>query len=550
MNTRKPWHLVDLGFLEYREARDLQLRLVDARKDGILKNDVVLFLEHPPVFTLGRRGGTANLKVSEAFLDARGIPVVHVERGGDVTYHGPGQLVAYPLVHLRDMGLGVLRFVEGLEAVMIRTVAAWGIKAEQNPRNRGAWVGANKIGSIGIAVRRSVSFHGLALNVNTDLEPFTWVNPCGLQGVMITSMKELLGEEIPMEDVKASAKKNMEDVFGVELEVSRLEDVLPQIMPSSNPHAPPFHKGGEKATSGGARKDQKGSERQSTPKPPWLKRRIPSGATYQEVRGILKHGGLHTVCEEACCPNLGECFSQGTATFLILGDRCTRNCGFCAVGHGPQSPPDPDEPRRVAQAARALALQYVVVTSVTRDDLPDGGAGLFAQTIRALRDGVPEAVVEVLIPDFQGSEEALKTVMEARPDVLNHNLETVPRLYPTVRPAADYERSLTLLRRARERNPSVATKSGLMLGLGESDDELARTLHDLVAAGCKMLTLGQYLQPSKDHLPVARFVPPEEFDRWRRRALDMGFTEAASGPFVRSSYHAHELYKAVRGANP
>jgi lipoic acid synthetase len=197
-----------------------------------------------------------------------------------------------------------------------------------------------------------------------------------------------------------------------------------------------------------------------------------------------------------------------------------------------------------------MALQYVVVTSVTRDDLPDGGAVLFAQTIRALREEVPEAVVEVLIPDFQGSGEALKTVMDARPDVLNHNVETVPRLYPTVRPGAVYERSLKLLKRARELDPPVATKSGLMLGLGESDDELARTLHDLVAAGCTMLTLGQYLQPSKSHHPVVRFVPPEAFDQWRERALRMGFTEAASGPFVRSSYHARELFLASRRESP
>jgi lipoate-protein ligase B len=242
---------LDLGLSAYREAWDLQLRLVEARKDDVLKHDVVLLLEHPAVFTLGRRGGLANLKVTEAFLDSRGIPLVHVERGGDVTYHGPGQLVAYPVVQLKNMGLGVLGFVEGLEEVMIRTVADWGIKAERNPRNRGVWVGASKIGSLGIAVRRSVSFHGLALNVNTDLEPFTWVHPCGLQGVMITSMKQILGEAIPMEDVKAAAKEHMEDVFGVNLEFSRLEDVLPRsikeenrLPPSTDPPHPPLTKGG------------------------------------------------------------------------------------------------------------------------------------------------------------------------------------------------------------------------------------------------------------------------------------------------------------------
>lgn len=283
----------------------------------------------------------------------------------------------------------------------------------------------------------------------------------------------------------------------------------------------------------------------ATPKPPWLKRRIPCGTTYQKVRTLLKAGGLHTVCEEAACPNLGECFSQGTATFLILGNCCTRNCAFCAVPHGAAGPPDPQEPERLAQAVKAMGLKYVVITSVTRDDLPDGGAGAFSQTIHAVREKNRGAGVEVLIPDFQGNDDALEKVMRARPNVLNHNLETVPRLYPTVRPGALYKRSLRLIRRAREMDPSVPTKSGLMLGLGESDDEVRRTLDDLVSTGCMMLTLGQYLQPSQHHLPVARFITPEAFEEWKSVALETGFKEAASGPFVRSSYHAHELYRSA-----
>jgi len=287
-------------------------------------------------------------------------------------------------------------------------------------------------------------------------------------------------------------------------------------------------------------------DRTRLPKPPWLKRKIPSGETYQRLRTLLKNGGLHTVCEEACCPNLGECFSRGTATFLILGDKCTRNCRFCAVSHGYPDPPDPLEPQRVADAVKAMDLKYVVITSVTRDDLADGGAHIFAQTILALRKQVPETEVEVLIPDFQGDDEALKKVMDARPDILNHNVETVPRLYAKVRPAAVYERSIRLLRRAGDLYPAVSTKSGLMLGLGESDEEVRRTLQDLVGARCTMLTLGQYLQPSGGHLPVVRFVPPDEFDRWKEISLRMGFAEVASGPFVRSSYHARELYRALR----
>jgi lipoic acid synthetase len=283
-----------------------------------------------------------------------------------------------------------------------------------------------------------------------------------------------------------------------------------------------------------------------TKKPPWLTRRLPSGPEYEKIRGLMKRGRLHTVCQEAKCPNIWECFSNRTATFLILGDRCTRNCRFCAVAHNPVEPPDPAEPMRVAQSVEKLGLAYVVVTSVTRDDLPDGGAGHFAKTIREIHRRIPEAVIEVLIPDFKGDAEALRTVMEARPQVLNHNIETVPRLYADVRPGAVYTRSLELLGRVKTIDASTPTKSGLMLGLGETTAEIRQTLQDLLDAECRMLTMGQYLQPSKDHLPVARFVPPAEFDQWQKTAFQMGFSEVASGPFVRSSYHAKELFNASR----
>jgi lipoic acid synthetase len=260
----------------------------------------------------------------------------------------------------------------------------------------------------------------------------------------------------------------------------------------------------------------------------------------------MNRGRLHTVCQEAKCPNIWECFSNRTATFLILGDRCTRNCRFCAVAHNPVEPPDPAEPMRVAQSVEKLGLAYVVVTSVTRDDLPDGGAGHFAKTIREIHRRIPEAVIEVLIPDFRGDAEALRTVLKARPQVLNHNIETVPRLYAAVRPGAVYARSLELLGRVRTIDASIPTKSGLMLGLGETTAEIRQTLQDLLDAGCRMLTMGQYLQPSEDHLPVARFVPPAEFGQWQKTAFQMGFGEVASGPFVRSSYHAKELFNASK----
>ena len=280
-------------------------------------------------------------------------------------------------------------------------------------------------------------------------------------------------------------------------------------------------------------------------KPHWLKKRLPTGPEYERVKELVCKDRLHTVCQEAKCPNMWECFSQQTATFLIMGSRCTRNCGFCSVAQEPVEPPDPSEPDRVAAAARQMGLRYVVITSVTRDDLTDGGAAFFAETIEAVRRRIPSAKVEVLIPDFQGNAAALQVVLEARPDVLNHNIETVPRLYTLVRPQARYERSLQLLSRVEKYAPGLPIKSGLMLGLGESSEEIRSTLNDLFNAGCRILTLGQYLQPSKAHLPVKRFVTPEEFEHWRQIAIEIGFSEVASGPFVRSSYHAKGLYRAV-----
>jgi lipoyl synthase len=280
-------------------------------------------------------------------------------------------------------------------------------------------------------------------------------------------------------------------------------------------------------------------------KPSWLRRRLPSGPQYEQTRRLLLKDGLHTVCQEAQCPNMFECFSRHTATFLILGDRCTRQCTFCAVHHGTLQPPDPTEPERVASAAEALGLQYVVITSVTRDDLEDGGARLFAETIRTVRERLAGIRIEVLIPDFQGDRNALQKVLDAAPDVLNHNLETVLRLYPSVRPQADYGRSLKLLERAATTQPRVLTKSGMMLGLGETDDEIHQSLVDLRASGCRIVTIGQYLRPSSAHHPVVRFVPPAEFESWRIAALALGFDEAACAPFVRSSYNAHEAFGRV-----
>ncbi len=286
---------------------------------------------------------------------------------------------------------------------------------------------------------------------------------------------------------------------------------------------------------------------QRSPKPDWLKVRAPGSDSYRRLKELMRSQGLHTVCEEAHCPNIGECWNYGTATFMILGDICTRRCGYCAIGQGRPTPLDAEEASRVADAVDRLALHYVVITSVDRDDLPDGGASVFADTIRGIRTRRPETRVEVLIPDFRGEVAPLRTVLDAGPDVLNHNTETVPRLYRRARSGGRYERTLELLNRARAHAPTIPTKSGLMVGLGEEHHELLATLRDLRKVGCSILTIGQYLQPTKDHLLVARYYHPDEFKDLKTTALDLGFSHVESGPLVRSSYHAREQADAAIG---
>jgi lipoic acid synthetase len=285
----------------------------------------------------------------------------------------------------------------------------------------------------------------------------------------------------------------------------------------------------------------------SHPRPSWLRVRFFGGSNYQELKRIMRTLDLHTVCESARCPNMGECWEHRTATFMILGNICTRACGFCAVPSGkPLGPPEQDEPERVGEAVARMGLRYAVVTSVNRDDQPDGGATIFARTISEIRRRVPGCKVEVLIPDFRGDWKALETVMSARPDVLNHNMETVPRLYRKVRKGAVYERSLELLRRAGETAPGLSTKTGMMLGLGETRDEVLQAMEEIAAQGTHILTLGQYMQPTPEHLPIERYVHPDEFAEFKRLGEQMSFRHVEAGPLVRSSYHAFEQEEAAR----
>jgi lipoic acid synthetase len=281
-------------------------------------------------------------------------------------------------------------------------------------------------------------------------------------------------------------------------------------------------------------------------KPEWLKVRFPGGPNYARIDRYHREQGLHSVCRSAACPNQGECWSRGTATFMILGDRCTRDCAFCNVGGGAPLPPDPREPEAVAKAVEELGLRHAVITSVTRDDLPDGGAAHFASLTQAIRAAAPGCKVELLIPDLQGDRRALETILAAGPDILGHNLETVPRLYSLVRRGASYERSLALLAASREIAPGIPTKSGLMLGMEETREEVLQVMDDLLRAGCSLLTLGQYLAPTRRHHPVSRFVPPEEFDELRMEGMRLGFAHVESGPLVRSSYHAEEQFEEAQ----
>jgi len=281
------------------------------------------------------------------------------------------------------------------------------------------------------------------------------------------------------------------------------------------------------------------------PKPEWLKVRAPGSENYHRLKGLMRTLGLHTVCEEANCPNIGECWHHGTATFMILGDTCTRSCGYCNVIHGTPAAPDPHEPAHVASAIETMSLAHVVITSVDRDDLPDYGAGHFARTITETRARIPECSVEVLIPDFKGDETALRTVLDAGPDILNHNIETVPRMYRLARPGGRYDRALQLLDRSRRYAAGIPTKSGIMVGLGEEWDEVVSTLRDLKEAGCQIVTIGQYLRPSLANLPMSRYYTPAEFAELKRIGLDLGFGHIESGPLVRSSYHAHEQVQSL-----
>jgi lipoic acid synthetase len=496
----KQLEVLDWGLLEYGEALVRQKVLVEERIAGS-SPDCLVLVEHPPVVTIGRSGSLEDLHVSKEALSRRGVALYHADRGGMATFHGPGQLVAYPILKLKEKNLHL--YLRTLQDTLAKVLRTYGLNPEFRRGQPGLWLHSAKVASVGIAVRRWVTYHGVALNVSIDPKGFNWIVPCGHPNEKITSMEREQGYPVDMSEVKKSFIEAFCTLFAY-----------------------------AKKRNG----DKRGSKR-----PVWLTRAAPDTLALDRMEKKLRRWELSTVCQSAHCPNLGECFARGTATFMILGTRCTRRCRFCAVDKARPEKVDPEEPERVARMARELGLRYVVVTSVTRDDLPDGGAEQFTRTIEQIRKHSPHARVEVLVPDFKGSLTALRKVCQARPDMFNHNIETVESMYPRVRPQARYQRSLSILEYAAREGLRV--KSGLMLGLGETREQVMKTLTELKRKGCQYLTIGQYLRPSKGHLPVARFVPPGEFQDLAEKARSMGFKAVAAGPLVRSSYRAHETFE-------
>ena len=541
-----------LGRARAPGARPRRARRADAIPDSLL------LLEHPPVFTRGRRSEPDELPHGPTWYEERGVEIVDVRRGGKVTYHGPGQMIAYPIVRVGD----VIAFVRLVERAAIAALAEHGIdargRADEGRDFTGVWVGERKIGSIGLHVSGQVTTHGLAVNVDNDLEPFSWIVPCGLPDAQMTSIAlesespptvsefgesfaaafaAEIGERDPPHQPRAARA-------GIDSRPHRLgwKRWPTSSIASTRPAPGPIRAGwmcwrcSDPTCSRCAAASRRGSR----------SRRRAASATRSSTRRSRPPTSTRSARRRPV-PNVGECWERGTATFMILGDTCTRRCGFCNVKTGKPTWNDPLEPARVARQVAMMGLRHAVITSVDRDDLPDKGAGVWVGTIRQLRNQAPDCKVEVLTPDFQGQEMPLAKVIDARPDVFNHNVEVVPRLYSIARRGSRWERSLRVLSNAKAMGgDEVVTKSGLMVGLGETRDEVLDALRQLRDHKVQVITIGQYLRPTERHLPVVRYWHPDEFDELARLGHEMGFDHVASGPLVRSSYHADEHVKQER----
>ncbi len=542
-----------LGSVAYRDAFALQHGLFERSAD-----DHLLLLEHPHVYTLGVRADPAHVLVDPASV---GAELVHADRGGDVTYHGPGQLVGYPILSVagkRGGGMAdTVAYVTTVEQVVIDTLADLGLTDVGRRRGYpGVWVAPasadpRKIAAIGVRLSRGRSMHGFALNVSPDLAMFDHIVPCGIDDAGVTSVAAE-GVDVTMREVVDLLVGHAVAAWASGPDAWERSDVVWRERPED---LSPFSRGqGPGSTETSVRLQGRLAEAGVTQavsirerKPEWMRAKVRPSPGRTRLSATVRELGLVTVCEEAGCPNLSECWGEGTATFMINGERCTRACGFCLVDTRHPEPPDPDEPEKVAEAVARMGLDHAVITTVARDDLADGGAGQFVSTIEAIRRRRPGTAVEVLISDCKGDPDALGAIFAARPDVLNHNVETVPRLQRAARPSASYARSLAVLARAKA--AGLLTKSGLVLGMGETTEEVHATLADLAAIGVDIVTAGQYLRPTSHHLPVARWWTPAELDELAAvgRALGIGHVEAS--PLTRSSHHAKAAVAAVTGAS-
>jgi lipoyl synthase len=534
-----------LGRVPYRESLAVQQALFDHGREQHL-----LLLEHDHVFTYGQHADLlSNLRCDPV---AVGAELVAVSRGGDITYHGPGQLVGYPILSIAN-AKGSLRHVVSVEALLIDALAELGLPGAGRLRGYpGVWVDADgdnprKIAAIGVRLAHGRTMHGFALNVATDLTYMReHIVACGIADRPVTSLAE--------EGIDAPMSRVVEVVAA--LAGARWGQGLIERQDVAWYHRPddlvPFSRGagpGETVTyrpRSHARLEQAGVAAGlsiETRKPDWLRPKVRLGPEVMQLKRSVRELGLVTVCEDAGCPNLSECWSDGTATLMLLGDRCTRACGFCLVDTRKPLPPAVDEPARVAEAVRRMDLDHTVLTMVARDDLADGGMAHVARCVEAIRAVRPGTTVETLISDAKGSLDSLELLFDVRPDVLNHNLETVARLQRAVRPSAGYARSLSVLAHAKA--AGLVTKSGIMVGLGETDAEIVGALADLAGVGCDIVTIGQYLRPTTHHLPVARWAEPPEFGRWKAIGEELGVGHVEASPLTRSSYHAKEAVATV-----
>lgn len=499
-----------INIIERQSAEDylvtyrLQQDIVESKLTYRNNLDTLIFVEHNHIYTVGRG--------IEFQSTDNGVPWIETNRGGQATYHGHGQLVCYLLFDLEHHGKDIHKFLRRIEHVVINCLNSFGLSTCQREGFTGVWIKdggtANsntykKIASIGIGVRRWISFHGVSINIDPNLDYFAAISACGENGTNVTSLAKCLGECLD------STTSHTLDLFS-EVKKRFLNHLFEEFSFTTN-------------------------------RPTWLRTKGLNPIEFDTTSAIIKKHKLHTVCQEARCPNISECWSQRTATFLILGDTCTRACSFCAVKHASNiAPPDPTEPQRIAQAIQDLSIRHAVITSVTRDDLPDKGAGQFAAVAKAITD-LPstQCAIEFLVPDFGGNADlVMKALAENRVHIFNHNIETVPRLFKIVRTQANFLRSLNVLKIAHSSSPSLITKSGIMVGLGETKQEVLEVMDRLREVDCNVLTIGQYLQPTKQQLPIIRYITPEEFEDYKAEAQIRGFQHIESSPLTRSSYHA------------